>query len=344
MGKISLNNEQIEFIQDIKDKVRQSQYDALKAVNVELINLYWEIGKSIYFKQLKNWGKSIVKTLSYELQAEFPGIKGFSISNLWNMAQFYKEYHDDEKLEPLVREISWTKNILIMKKCKDSQMRQYYILATKKFGWTKNVLVHQIETNAYERFLINDTNFNKTLSPEIKKQAILAVKDEYFFDFLNLGEDYAERELEGELVKNIRTFLIEMGGQFTFVGNQYKLEVGGDEFFIDLLLYHRQLRCLVAIELKIGKFIPEYKGKMEFYLEVLNDKVKLPDENSPIGIIICKEKNRTVVEYSLKSSNLPIGVASYETTDKLPKDYNNLLPTSNEIAEKIDLFLQMKEK
>ncbi|MCL2116514.1 MAG: PDDEXK nuclease domain-containing protein [Methanobrevibacter sp.] len=213
-------------------------------------------------------------------------------------------------------------------------------LATKKFGWTKNVLVNQIETQAYERFLVNQTNYDKTLSDEFKQRAILAVKDEYIFDFLDLGEDYSERQMEIELVKNIRRFLLEMGSNFTFIANQYKLEVNDNEYFIDLLLYHRELKSLVAIELKIGKFIPEYKGKMEYYLEILNDKVKLPDENDSIGIIICKEKDRTVVEYSLKSSKLPIGVASYETTSELPKDYEKLLPNTHEIVEKIDLFLK----
>jgi len=342
MNEIILNNEQKEFIKDIKEKIRQSQYKALKTVNVELINLYWEIGNLIYSKQKENWGKSIVKTLSKELQKEFPGIKGFSVSNLWYMSQFYGEYHSNEKLQPLVGEISWTKHVLIMQKCKDPQMKEYYILATKKFGWTKNVLIHQIETQAYERFLTSQTNYDKTLSTETRNRAILAVKDEYIFDFLDLGEDYSEKQLEIELVKNIRKFLLELGSQFAFIGNQYKLEINNKEYFIDLLLYHRQLKCLVAIELKIGEFTPEYKGKMEFYLEVLNDKVKLSNENDSIGIIICKEKDRTVVEYSLKSSNLPIGVASYETTGVLPKDYEKLLPNSEEIAEKVDLFLKLK--
>ena len=334
-----MKKEEIEIINKIKERVRKSQYNALKAVNIELINLYWEIGKSLTSINTKKSQLSLISSLSEELQKEFPGIKGFSVSNLKYMARFYKEYNDNEKPQPLVGEISWTKHIVIMQKCKDLQMREFYILATKKFGWTKNVLIHQIESQAYERFLINQTNYDKTLPPKIKKQAKLSVKDEYVFDFLDLGEDYSERQMESELIKNIRKFLLEMGSQFTFVGNQYKLEVEDKEYFIDLLLYHRKLKCLVAIELKIGEFIPEYKGKMEFYLEVLNDKVKLPDENDSIGIIICKEKNRTVVEYSLKSSNLPIGVASYETTSKLPKNYNKLLPSSNEIVEKIDLFL-----
>lgn len=326
---------QTSFIAEIKAKVRQAQYEALKVVNVHLINLYWEIGKSISEKQSENWGKAIVPTLSKELQKEFSGMSGFSTTNLWLMAQFYSEYHNVENLQPLVGEISWTKHAVILNKCKDNLERQFYILATKKYGWTKNVLIHQIENGTYEKYLLNQTNFSETLPEAIKNQAFLAVKDEYTFDFLNLSEEHSESQLENALVQNIRKFLLEMGNQFTFVGNQFKLEVDDKEYFIDLLLYHRQLRSLVAVELKIGEYIPEYKGKMEFYLSLLNDKIKLPNENDSIGIIICKEKNRTVVEYSLKSSRMPIGVASYKTTSQLPKEYKKFLPGEKEIIKRI---------
>ncbi len=329
---------QLNFIADIKQKVRLAQYEALKVVNTHLIHLYWEIGKSIAEKQTENWGKAIVPTLSEELQKEFPGVGGFSTTNLWSMAQFYTEYHDVEFLQPLVGEISWTKHIVILNKCKDNQERQFYILSTQKFGWTKNVLIHQIENKTFEKYLLNQTNFEDTLPPSVKNQAYLAVKDEYTFDFLGLADEHSERELENALIQNIRNFLLEMGYQFAFVGSQFKLELEDKEYFIDLVLYHRQLQCLVAIELKIGEFLPEYKGKMEFYLSLLNEKVKLPNEKDSIGIIICKEKNRTVVEYSLKTSQLPIGVATYTLTDKLPKDYQNLLPTGKEISDKINKY------
>lgn len=327
---------QTSFISDIKAKIRQAQYEALKIVNVHLINLYWEIGKSISEKQSESWGKAIVPTLSKELQKEFPGVGGFSTTNLWLMAHFYKEYQGIENLQPLVGEISWTKHTVILNKCKDNLERKFYILATKKYGWTKNVLIHQIENKTYEKYLLNQTNFEQTLPDSIKNQAHLAVKDEYTFDFLNLSEEHSESQLENALVQNIRSFLLEMGNQFTFVGNQFKLEIDSKEYFIDLLLYHRQLQCLVAVELKIGEFIPEYKGKMEFYLSILNDKIKLPNENDSIGIIICKEKNRTVVEYSLKSSRMPIGVASYKTSAQLPKEYKKLLPSEKEIVKRIN--------
>ncbi|WP_434684961.1 PDDEXK nuclease domain-containing protein [Pseudanabaena minima] len=335
---MEIENIQQLFIIEIKQKVHQAQYEALKAVNVQLINLYWELGKAISEKQSESWGKAIVPTLSKELQKEFPKMSGFSTTNLWLMAQFYSEYHSAENLQPLVGEISWTKHIVILNKCKDSLERQFYILATKKFGWTKNVLIHQIENKTYEKYLLNQTNFEQTLPENIKNQAHLAVKDEYTFDFLNLAEEHSESQLENALVQNVRNFLLEIGHQFAFIGNQYKLQVGEKEYFIDLLLYHRQLQCLVAIELKIGEFIPEYKGKMEFYLTVLNDTIKLDHENDAIGIIICKEKDRTVVEYSLKSSNMPIGVATYNTSAKLPKQYQELLPDREEIAKKINEY------
>jgi predicted nuclease of restriction endonuclease-like (RecB) superfamily len=335
---MKIEKSQLAFIADIKQKIRQAQYEALKSVNVHLINLYWEIGKSIAEKQSESWGKSIVPALSKELQKEFPGVGGFSTTNLWLMAQFYTEYHLSENLQPLVGEISWTKHVVILNKCKDNLERQFYIQATKKFGWTKNILIHQIENKTYEKYLLNQTNFEQTLPDDVKNQAYLAVKDEYTFDFLNLTEEYTESRLEQALVNNIRNFLLEMGNHFTFVGNQFKISIDDKEYFIDLLLFHRQLKCLVAVELKIGEFLPEYKGKMEFYLSVLNDKIKLHDENDSIGIIICKEKNRTVVEYSLKTSNMPIGVATYTTTPRLPENYKNLLPAASEISDKINQY------
>ena len=333
---ITFEKIQFNFIAEIKQKIRYSQYEAMRSVNVQLVNLYWEIGKAIAEKQQESWGKAVVPTLSKEIQKEFPGVGGFSVGNLWLMAQFYTEYHDVINLVPLVREISWSKHITILKSCKDNLERQFYIQATKKFGWTKNVLIHHIEEKSYENYLLNQTNFEKTLPENIKNQAIFAVKDEFTFDFLNFGDKHSETQLETALVNNIRAFLLEMNFQFAFIGNQFRVQIDDKEYFIDLLLYHRQLQCLVAIELKVGEFIPEYKGKMEFYLSILNEKVKLNNENDAIGIIICKEKNRTIVEYSLKTSNMPIGVATYTTTAKLPDNYQNFLPDSDTITKKLE--------
>ena len=332
------------FIADIKEKVRAAQYEALKAVNTQLIGLYWELGKSISEKQAEGWGKAIVPTLSKELQKEFPSMGGFSVGNLWLMAQFYAEYQLDENLVPLVREISWSKHIVILKKCKDSLERQFYTLATRKFGWTKDVLIHQVENKSYEKYLLNQTNFDKVMPEDIAKQAFLAVKDEYTFDFVNLADEHAESELEQALLKNIRAFLLEMGTDFTFVGSQYRLFIAEREYRVDLLLYHRRLQSLIAIDLKVGEFEPEHKGKMAFYLSVLNDKVKLPHENEAIGIIICKSKNRTIVEYSLKTATLPIGVATYNTSGTLPAAYKELLPSAQMISAKINDFFDTKSE
>ena len=328
------------FLVEIKERIHKSRYEAAKAVNHEIIQLYWDIGKLITEKQQTHgWGKSVVETLSEDLQKEFPGISGFSKSNLWSMAQFYSEYHADKILQPLVGEIGWSKHLVIMSKCKDLQERQFYILATKKFGWTKDVLIHQVELKTYERYLLGQTNFEETLPEKVKKQAILAVKDEYNFGFTELSDVHSEFDLEKALIKNIRAFLIEFGGDFTFIGNQYRIEVDAEEYFIDLLLFHRSLQCVVAVDLKIGKFIPEYKGKMEFYLNLLNDRVKLPHENEAIGIIVCKEKKRTIVEYALKDSKKPIGVATYNLTATLPDAYKELLPAPEKIAEKLNMFI-----
>ncbi len=339
MPDISTQTQYVDFVVSVKQRILQSQYEALKSVNKELIALYWDIGKSIVEKQDEfGWGKSVVKNLAGDLQQEFTGIKGFSVQNLWNMRSFYLEYSKKQKLQPLVREISWTKNIVILQKCKDALEREFYIQMTKRYGWTKNVLINHIENRSYEKFLLNQTNFDETVPQKHKEQAKLAVKDEYVFDFLELGEEHSERELETAIVKNIGKFLTQMGNDFSFMGNQYRLEVDEEEYFIDLLLFHRRLKSLIAIELKIGKFKPEYAGKMNFYLSALNDTIKLEDENPSIGIIICKDKNRTVVEYSLRDSNKPIGVSSYQLLDKLPSDLQSFLPSSEEIAERLSIF------
>ena len=336
-----LSPEYLNFKNEITARIRSAQYEALKAVNKEMIALNWEVGKRITEQQTAlGWGKSVVENLSRDIQKEFPGIKGFGVSNMWDMARFYTEYQSNEILQPLVGEISWSKHIVILTKCKETRQRQFYILATKKYGWTKDVLINKIEAKTYENYLLGQSNFDITLPDSIKNQAILALKDEYTFDLVGLAEEHSEYELEQAIIKNIRAFLMEFGTDFSFIGNQYRLEVDGKEYFIDLLLYNRRLQAMIAIELKIGEFQPEYKGKMEFYLNILNDTVKLPHENPAIGIIICKSKSRMIVEYALKSSNMPIGVATYSLSSELPEAYKKLLPTSEEIAKKIELLIE----
>ncbi len=327
------------LLDEIKDLIHQKQYQVLKQINSETINLYWEIGEEIYKQQEeKSWGKSIVNILSKELQKEFPGAKGYSSANLWRMRNFYLSYRNSEKLAPLVREISWSNNIIIMEKCKDDLQREFYIQMTKRHGWTKRILANFIEAQTYEKYLLNQTNFDLTLPAERSVQAKLAIKDEYTFDFAELSPEYSEHELEIQLVNNVRAFLIEMGGDFTFIGNQYHITVGNRDLFIDLLLFHRRLRSLVAIELKIGEFEAEYSGKMQLYLTALDEQVKLPDENPSIGLIICKSKDKTFVEYALKQSSAPIGVSTYQLSNSLPENMKELLPAPEEIIKRLKLF------
>lgn len=366
------------FIKEIKELIYRRQYEAMKRVNSELLELYWEIGAEIDRKQREQgWGKSVVEILSKELQKEFPGVQGFSARNLWLMRSFYQEYSTMQFLQPLGAElekcpiraenaenvilhpsgaelensilppsvaeiphvalpplltrIGWKKNVVIMEKCKDPLEREFYIRMTKKYGWTKDVLINNIENQAFVKYMSNQTNFDKTVPEKYKHQAKLAVKDDYNFDFLEMGIEHSEAELETAVIKNIRAFLLEMGGDFSFIGNQYHLDVADDDYYIDLLLYHRRLRCLIAIDLKIGEFKPEYAGKMQFYLTALDETMKLPEENSSVGIIICKNKNRTKVEYALKSANTPIGVATYSFYENLPEEMRSLLPSPEEI-------------
>jgi predicted nuclease of restriction endonuclease-like (RecB) superfamily len=333
MEKTNPGPEYASFLAEVKERVRSAQYEALKAVNTELVGLYWDIGRMIVERQAgETWGKAIVQQLAGDLHREFPGVGGFSASNLWRMKGFFETYQGIQKLAPLVREIGWSHNIVIMERCSDPLEREFYIRMTRKFGWSKNVLVHQIDNQSYEKTLLGQTNFDQALTPELRAQAKLAVKDEYTFDFLELGEEHSERELERALIARIEDFLRAMGGMFAFMGSQYRLEVDGEEFFIDLLLFHRRLRCLVAIELKIGKFKPEFVGKMQFYLTALDRLVRQEDENPSIGIILCKEKNRTIVEYTLHDARKPIGVATYEITRTLPEELKGQLPQPEEIA------------
>lgn len=329
----------LEFLAQLKSQIRSRQYQALRAVNRELVALYWDMGEAINNKQQElGWGKSVVENLARDLQTEFPGRNGFSAQNLWFMRQFYRDYCEKPILQPLVREISWAKNVVILNRCKDDLEKEFYLRATARFGWTKAVLHHQIDNKSYEKYLLGQTNFDQTLPHEIQAHAALAVKDHYTFDFLELAEEHSERQLEQALVQNLRNFLAEMGGAFTFVGNQHRLEVGGQEYFIDLLLFHRRLRCLVAVELKIGDFKPEHKGKMEFYLEALDTQERLEGENAPIGIIICRTKNKTVVEYALRNAVRPLGVATYAVVPELPEDYKADLPSPEQIAERLRLW------
>lgn len=325
------------LLSEIKERVRSAQHRALKSVNAELVGLYWDIGKAIAERQAGSaFGSAVVEQLSRDLRAEFPDTAGFSRRNMFYMREFYSVYRDCPKVQPLVAQIGWTHNLVILQRCKDPLQREFYIRKTRKFGWTKNVLIHQIENQTYEKSLMGQTNFDQTLTPELGSQAKLAVKDEYVFDFLEMGDKHSERELERALIARIEDFLRAMGGVFAFLGSQFRLHVEGREYVIDLLLFHRKLRCLVAIDLKIGEFQPEFVGKMQFYLTALDLRVREEGENPSIGIILCKEKNRTIVEYALRDSNKPIGVATYRIVNHLPEDLQGQLPSPEEIVRLLE--------
>jgi predicted nuclease of restriction endonuclease-like (RecB) superfamily len=327
------------LLAEIKQRVRSAQYEALRAVNKELVTLYWDIGRMIVERQAAGLhGEAVVKQLAQDLQREFPGLRGFSWRNLFNMSEFFLAYRDHPKLQPMVAIIAWTHNLVIIQRCSDPLEREFYIRMTRKFGWSKNVLIHQIENQSYEKTLLGQTNFDKAVTPELRSQAKLAVKDDYTFDFLELGEEHAERELERAMVARIEGFLRAMGGLFAFVGSQYRLEVDDREYFIDLLLFHRRLKCLVAVELKVGEFEPEYVGKMQFYLAALDDRAREEGENPSIGIILCKEKRRTIVEYALRDARRPIGVATYRIVRRLPKELKGQLPSPEQIGSLLQDF------
>lgn len=325
------------ILKSIVGKIKTAQTKAMVAVNRELIELYRFIGMTIYEQQkTAKWGSSVVEQLAKDLQNAFPGMKGFSSRNIWIMKDLYSSYFDNQKLQTLSAEISWSHNVAILSKCESILEREFYMRMSKKNSWSYRVLLNQIDNKIFEKTMTSQTNFIHNLPGKMMAEAKLSVKDEYVFDFLELGDEHSEYELEQAIVRNIEPFLREVGNVYTFMGSQYRLEIDGQEFFIDLLLYHRKLKSLVAIELKIGQFMPEYIGKIQFYLSVLNDTVRLPDENPSIGIIICKEKSRTIVEYSLKETNKPINVASYTTTTKLPKELKKELPSPDQIAMLLD--------
>ena len=328
----SLPDGYINILESITSKIKASQLRAMTAVNRELIEVYRDIGKTLQEQQEQaEWGSFVVERLAKDLQNSFPGMKGLSSRNLWRMKDFYLSYRENKKLTTLSAEISWSHNVALLSKCQDPLQREFYMRMSKKNGWTYRVLLHQIDNMTYEKTMTSQTNFDRRLSKKLRPEAKLAVKDEYAFGFLELGDEYSEYELERAIVRNIEPFLREVGNVYAFMGSQYRLEVDGQEFFIDLLLYHRKLKSLVAIELKVGVFIPEYVGKMQFYLAVLNDTVRLKGENPAIGIILCKEKSRTIVEYSLKETNKPINVAAYKTTPELPQELRRELPSPEQI-------------
>jgi predicted nuclease of restriction endonuclease-like (RecB) superfamily len=298
---------------DIIQLIKQSRTKAIKAVNAELITLYWNIGEHISKKiEQSEWGNAMVSELANFIQTQEPNIKGFSDKNIWRMKQFYETYKDFSKLSPLVREISWTNNLLIFSRCKTIEEMEFYLKLVKQESYSKRELDRQISSSLFERTMIG----NSKLSPAVRESnndLSNTFKDSYVFEFLNLPDPHSESDLQRGLVRQMKNFILELGKDFLFIGEEYKLQVGNSDFYIDLLFYHRGLQCLVAFELKADKFKPDHLGQLNFYLEALDRDVKRPNENPSIGVLLCKDKDSEVVEYALSRSLSPTMVSEYKT-------------------------------
>ncbi len=336
------------LLQEIKQEIRHSQQKAISSVNIQMLILYFNIGKMISQKQKElGWGAKVIDKLSLDIKNEISDIKGFSTRNIKRMLRFYKEYKELSALVPqpvaqleiLVFQIPWGHNILLIEKIKDKNLRYWYMQKIIEHGYSRDMLVHVIESGFHKRDARITSNFKQVLPANDSDLVQQSFKDPYIFDFLTLDEPFRERELELNLVKHMEKFLLELGSGFAFVGRQYKLEVAHDDFYIDLLFYHLKLRCYVVIELKKGKFKPEYSGQVNFYCSAIDSMIAHENDNPTIGLILCQEKNEVVAEYSLKTMSQPIGISEYELTEVLPKEYESSLPTiemiENEFEERI---------
>ena len=334
------------FLVELKEKVKNSQLKAAIKVNYELLNLYWELGKKITEKQKEySWGDSFISNLSNDLKKEFPDMKGFSVQNLKNIRYwylFYAEYliglqsvSQLKKIENKIKSIPWGHNQRIMYKCKSVREAIFYVEKTIENGWSRTILEHQIDSKLYERLGSAISNFDSRLPKVQSELAKQTIKDPYNFDFLTLRDKYDERELEDALVKQITSFLLELGTGFSYIGRQVHLKVGDSDFYIDLLFYHVKLHCYVVVELKTEKFKPDFAGQLNFYVTAVNRDLKSQEDNQTIGILICKDKDNVVAEYSLANISQPIGISKYEISKLLEKEYKSSLPSIEEIEQSI---------
>ena len=369
------------FIEDLKARVISARICAARAMNRDMILLYWDIGRGIVEKQKTlGWGDAVVEMVAADLRRDFPQMTGFSPRNVWDMRRLYATYttpaflsqavreidrgeegqilrqavaelSEDTKrlraaaefteskgielLRQLVAEVPWGQNLLILNKLSDPTARLYYLRATAQFGWSRNVLLNQIKAGAYERAVVEKKthNFPLALPEHLAEQADEMLKSSYNLEFLGIRREVKERDLENRLISRLQAFLLELGYGFCFVGRQHRLALGQKEYFVDLLFYHRFLKALVAFELKVGPFEPEYAGKMDFYLNLLNDTERGPGDNPSIGVILCAEKDDVEVEYALKTKQNPIGVAGYRLRARLPADLKGRLPTARQLAD-----------
>jgi len=338
MAREAINiSEYYRWIGKIKAKIHSTRTKIALSVNSELLRLYWDIGKEIVEKQSKSgWGSKIIEKMSVDLKHEFPEIKGFSKRNIYAMRQWYLLYSQRYEILPqVVAQIPWGQNRLIISKTKDVDEALFYAQETLKNSWSRDVLEIQIEDNLYQRKGKAITNFDNTLPTNQSDIAKNILKDPYNFDFLGLENDALEKAIEDELTKHITQFLLELGKGFAYVGNQYKIEVSETDYFIDLLFYHLDLQCFVVIELKAGKFKPEYAGKLNFYLSAVDSQLKKETDNPSIGILLCRKKDKIEVEYALRDINKPMGISEYRLTEAIPDNLKTKLPSVEEIENKL---------
>ena len=329
------SNEYLEIVKSIRDEIKGAQYKASVSVNRELIMLYYNIGQVI--NEHKSWGNKFIDNLAADIKLSFPNATGYSARNLKYMAKFAAIYPDFEFVQQVVAQIPWGHNVVLMDKISDDTVRKWYIEQSIEHGWSRNVLVHQIESGLYDRQVIADkiSNFENRLASPQSELAVQTMKDPYVFDFIPFKEDMVERDIEQALVQDITKLLLELGTGFAFLGNQYHINVGGDDFYIDLLFYNLNLRCYVVIELKTGEFKPEYAGQLNFYLSAVDGILKKETDNPSIGLLLCKSKNDLVAEYALKDMSKPIGVSEYKITSSLPEDLEKQLPSVEDIQKRI---------
>jgi len=326
------------IINEVKNQISNTQIEIFQNANMSLLKLYYNIGKIIYDNS--KWGNKFIDEMARELKISFPNIKGFSIRNLKSMKKYYLICSKNEKVQNASAQIPWSHNMLILDKIKDNKQRIWYMNETAINGWSYDILSFQIKSSLYSRQVLGDkpNNFDSTL---IKSQSDLAknmMKDPYILNLTLLKQNYIETELELAMVEKIKTVLLELGNGFSFIGNQYKIDVGNKEYFIDLLFYHTKLHCYIVVELKNTEFKPEYVGKVNFYLSVIDDILKDDNDNPSIGIILCRDKDKISVEYALKDVKKPIGVSSYELSEYLPSEIIKELPTEEDLNLHIDML------
>jgi len=327
------------LLTDIKQRILSAQLKAALSVNAEMIFLYWQIGDSIAQKQKEQgWSSGVIPQLAKDLKIEFPNSKGYSERNLGRMLAFYREYPNESILPQAVAKLPWGHNILLIEKIKDQKIRLWYAEKCIENNWSRDVLDLQIKSNLIQRQGKSINNFESTLPKPLSDLANQTLKDPYIFDFLTLDQDFREKDVEKQLTHHITKFLLELGKGFSFLGNQYHLEVANQDYYLDLLFYHIKLKCYIVIELKNTKFKPEYTGKLNFYLSAVDSLVKEESENPTIGILLCKDKNNIEAEFALRDINKPIGISEIQFVEKLPDNLKSALPTIEEIENELKNF------